>query len=524
MRREKLFDVLENIDEKYTDEAVKSKEEGVKRAEASSSEVKPFFSKRTAWIAAAASIVLIVIVTSAAVAIKAEETEYNKAMSFFEENDLSVEGLSRAEIKAVYRDIINNRFENDKTAEVIRKNIPGYEISSEKPTAAELAEAWENRIWVGIKDESEYTYKMDFVIGDDEEVGFGQVIQKTVVTCLKNGEKLWTVDIEHMWVTQGKILHGSFGTLLWETFRIADGPSNIRYYYKMVCVGDDGIIKWDKLFEHGSAERIYNVLERDDGTIAVFSTHYEKTIPDDVPPAETQEYLCVCILDSKGNELSTVSNAIGKVHSARIGSVTVCDNGYLVSMTNMEGGKTALFRTGTDGKVLGQYGYESGDSEYDIVDQIEYEGKLYISAYSYPKTSEKDGVYGKFAAMQEYVFSVTKGKTLDEIYEIINTDEYLAGSLEVARKTFTAVLLICDKDGGEPSAFYSINGAMGSKLSINEEGQLEWLTIDLLRAEMSVIYNSWFARTWGAVCRNVFDPDGKLIKQEDTGKLDGYEW
>lgn len=523
MRRDKIFDVLEEIDDKYTDEAVKSKETGLTKGSVDrQNKRKSAASVRVKWIAVAAGIALTILAGSTAVAINAEATEYKKAMSFFEDNDISVEGLSREEIKAVYRDIINNRFENEKTAEVIKKNVPGYEISPEEPTAEELAEAWKNRIWIGEKVDSEYTYEMDFVMGDDEEVGFGQTLQKSVVTCLKNGEKLWTVDIEHMWVLQGKILHCSFGTLLWESFRIADGPSNIRYFNKMVCVSDDGTKKWEKLFEHGTSERIYNVLEREDGTVAVFSTHYEKEVPEDRAPADTQEYLCVCILDGEGNENSVVSSIVGK--GGRVGSVTVSENGYLVTITNIEGGKTAVFRTDRVGKVLGEYGYEADDRAYDIVDQIEYEGKLYISAYSYPKKSEDSGTptrFEMFDAMNEYVYPFIADKSLEEIHGIIESEEYLAGLLEVARRTFSAVLLICE-DGGEPTAFYSIKGSMGSKLKINEEGQLEWLTIDLRNARMSVVYNSWYARMSGAVYRNVFDTDGKLIRQEDTGEIDGF--
>ncbi|MBP5184456.1 MAG: hypothetical protein J6113_05050 [Lachnospiraceae bacterium] len=523
MRRDKVFDVLEEIDDKYIDEAVKSKETGLTKGSVDGqNKRKSTASVRMKWIAVAAGIALTILAGSTAVAINAEATEYKEAKSFFEDNDISVEGLSRAEIKAVYRDIVSNRFENEKTAELIKKNIPGYEISPEEPAAEELAEAWKNRTWVEGKKDSEYTYETDYVMGEDEERGTGQTLKKTVVTCLKSGEKMWAVDIERMWVVQGKIMHSSLGTLLWESFRVP-GPDYIRYYDKMVCVGDDGTIKWEKIFDHGSAEHIYNVLEREDGTVAVFSTHYEKEVPEGRAPADTQEYLCVCILDGEGNENSVVSSTVGK--GGRVGSVTVSENGYLVTITNIEGGKTAVFRTDRVGKVLGEYGYEADDRTYDIVDQIEYEGKLYISAFSYPKKSGDSGPatrFDMFDAMNEYVYSFIADKSLEELYGFLESEEYLAGLLEVARRTFSAVLLICE-DGGEPTAFYSIKGSMGSKLKINEEGQLEWLTIDLRNARMSVVYNSWYGRVSGAVYRNVFDTDGKLIKQEDTGENDGYE-
>ena len=66
-------------------------------------------------------------------------------MRFFDENGLSTEGLSREDVKAVYRDITTQCFTYDKTAEVIRRSVPGVEISQREPTPEELEELWNSR-------------------------------------------------------------------------------------------------------------------------------------------------------------------------------------------------------------------------------------------------------------------------------------------------------------------------------------------------------------------------------------------
>ena len=53
----------------------------------------------------AATFALLLAVTLGAVACAAEQKEYREALNFFEEHNLSTEGLTRGEIKAVYRDI-----------------------------------------------------------------------------------------------------------------------------------------------------------------------------------------------------------------------------------------------------------------------------------------------------------------------------------------------------------------------------------------------------------------------------------
>ena len=70
------------------------------------------------WIkplAFAASFVFLVSAALGGYAITAEAAEYREAVEFFEEHELSTEGLSREEIKKVYLDIKLQTFSYDKT-------------------------------------------------------------------------------------------------------------------------------------------------------------------------------------------------------------------------------------------------------------------------------------------------------------------------------------------------------------------------------------------------------------------------
>ena len=57
------------------------------------------------WLRWAAAACLVLAVGLAGVAYAAEAREYGAAVQFFDENGLSMEGLSREDVKAVYRDI-----------------------------------------------------------------------------------------------------------------------------------------------------------------------------------------------------------------------------------------------------------------------------------------------------------------------------------------------------------------------------------------------------------------------------------
>ena len=99
-------------------------------------------------LAVCTAFVLIVLGIST-YAVAAESQEYKEAVIFFEDYDLSVQGLSRGEIKRVYRDIKTGAFTYDKTAEVIEKNfvsntVSGQELFQDEPTPEELEIIWNN--------------------------------------------------------------------------------------------------------------------------------------------------------------------------------------------------------------------------------------------------------------------------------------------------------------------------------------------------------------------------------------------
>lgn len=83
-----------------------------------------------------------------------EAKEYKAAVQFFNDYGMSTEGLTRGEIKEVYRDITTKSFTYSKTAEVIRNsissdNIGGYEIVQDNPTPEDIENLWNYKNYTG---------------------------------------------------------------------------------------------------------------------------------------------------------------------------------------------------------------------------------------------------------------------------------------------------------------------------------------------------------------------------------------
>ena len=90
----------------------------------------------------------------------------------------------------------------------------------------------------------------------------------------------------------------------------------------------------------------------------------------------------------------------------------------------------------------------------------EFGGKVYLSAYAVPVQHDEGGRH-EIARILDYIF--------EHGWEI--TEEELT---PLVRENYTALLLLCDPEGGTPRTFYSVQGSLGGKLSVKDGSCLEW--------------------------------------------------
>lgn len=125
-------------------------------------------------------------------AVAAEAKEYDTAVAFFEDNGLSTEGLSRSDLKAVYRDITTQSFTYGKTEE--------------------LAELWNRNLWQNAQLDDGVSYRIYYQYKLDKALGF-DVLDNSVLDCYQAGTLLWTVEFPGLLVEDS--VHTSAGTAVW---------------------------------------------------------------------------------------------------------------------------------------------------------------------------------------------------------------------------------------------------------------------------------------------------------------------
>ena len=478
MNKNDLFQAFDGVDDHI-----------LRRSEAPAARRRPLAFRR--WMALAACLAL--AASLAGVAFAAEAREYGAAVAFFDENGLSTEGLSREDVKAVYRDITTQRFSYDKTAQVIERLVPGLEIDQREPTPEELAELWNSKDPAKNSNASPFApldYRFEYGEKMDEELGF-EVFDRCWLSRYEDGELVWRAEFDQFCVTDWAPVSG--GTAVWgETPTWSSEQTSVPWVAR---VDEAGNILWQEPVDHGfQHEYVSQVVDNGDGTWAVVSRG-------------DFEYLCLGQYDGDGNELSFHKTQVGNYG---IWNVVRLGEGYLAQLGNTTDGETArLVRLDREGNLLDSFTYQGTDCDYYIKDMAEFGGRVYLSAYAVPKQTDGGGRH-EIADILAYLFD-------NNIWEI--SSEELT---PIVRDNYTAVLLLCGPEGGAPETFYSVKGSLGGKLGVNGAGELTWDVESVVETFFSPATSSFTIGGTSQVFRYTFDASGTLLSQRDTGETTAY--
>ncbi|HCS75170.1 MAG TPA: hypothetical protein DIW17_15010 [Clostridiales bacterium] len=435
-------------------------------------------------------------------AIAAENKEYKEAVMFFEDYDLPLDGLSRGEIKKVYRDIKTGTFTYGKTAEVIEKSIisstvSGQELFQDDPTPEELANIWNNNYGPNQLpnlnyDENNVAYRHYSKEKFDSHLGI-DVHDKSFFEKYIDDKLTWTVEFSD-WIHDYVVLNDSvivYGTS-------PAHPSTQRRYAWISLIDNDGKIMWRRMLDNGFKDEYIGAIVPDDDKIVVFSRGDLK-------------YLCFNELGLNGARMDFYKTEVGNTgiwNAAKLGDE------YIVQLGNYMRDESALIvKVSSDGRITDTFSYESDDSNYYITDMIEYNSLIYLSTYSVPALEDEDRDTGSrwdVVRILYYIFD-------NELYDI--SDEELT---KLMRENFTAVLLVCDPSSGTPQEFFSVKGSLGGKLAISDSKKLLWDVQNISDSHFSPTTSAFSIVGASYVYRYTFDENGVILSQEKTGEVEKF--
>ncbi len=451
-------------------------------------------------LVAVCTILVLLIAGFSTYAIAADIREYNEAVTFFLENDLPMEGLSRGEIKRVFRDIKTGTFTYDKTAEVIEKSIiegsiGGYEIFQEDPTPQDLRNLWNYKNIHGyymrrdsIKHKDGVSYRYLSREKYDEDLGF-HVHDVSILEKYINDKPVWNVEFSSFWIEgyvpfdEKVIVYGQSPTT----------PDIQKSYAWMALVDSNGTILWQKRLENGFKSEYIGAIVPSDEKIVVFSRG-------------DLRYFCLNEYDIQGNVVKFHKTEVGNYgiwNAAKLG------DGYIVQLGNFIAGEYArIVKVSRDGEIVDSFLYESDDIHYYITDMLEYNGLIYLSAYSVPVTEDEEnqGSRQDIAAILKYIFDGRLDISNEELTDLV-------------REHFTAVLLVCSPESGRPQEFYSVKGSLGGRLALDDSKKLTWDVESITDTFFSPATSAFTIGGASYVYRYTFDQDGRLLERVKTDEV-----
>lgn len=455
----------------------------------------PPAARRRTWlrwsVAAAACVCLLAGLGSLA----AEAQAYQEAVAFFEENGLTPEGLSRSEIKAVYRDITTERFTYEKTAYVVANSAGGavdgfelYQNLGEPGSAADLQAVFER---IRARKQSGVHYEICYFsepVGDPAE---GLTRERSEFAKYDGETCLWSVPLGFDYAADWTAVTDGF--LLWG--HNLTSSSSERTYARLCKIGPEGELLWKQTMFHGfDDEYIAAVLENDDGSYAVISRG-------------DLHYLVLSQYDAAGRELSCCRSEVGNLgiwNAARLGE------DYIVLLGNNSLGQEQIVKLARDGTLSDAFSYGAADCDYHIQSMAEFGGKLYLSGYATPKAPEAE-----YHSRRDEIRTV-----LDVIFERGGWEIESAELVKLLRDSYTAVLLVCDPGAGTPETFYTVPGCMGAGLTA--DGRLQWDVERFTDAYFSPATSAFSIASSCQVTRYTFDADGMLQGRAQTGEETAY--
>lgn len=452
--------------------------------------------------ALAACLILLISAGFGSYAYAAEVKEYNDAVQFFNDYGLSTEGLTRGEIKAVYRDITTKSFTYSKTAEVIENSLSidqvgGYEIPQEDPTPEDVENLWNYKNYsggfVGTDQEGiHYKYRSEYKTVDGLD---HYVLDKSYFEKYDGDTLVWSVSVSEFGingysiVSDGVIAYGETDT--WSSSQFSSAW--------MVKIDTNGSLIWkEKLGTAFLDEYIAAVLENPDGSYAVISRGDFK-------------YFALRQYTANGEQILFRKTEIGNYG---IWNAACFGDGYIVQLGSyMTNEHARIVKVDHEGNLTESFSYGGEDAYYYITDMLEFDGKIYLSAYAVPKLADENQSAGgryEIAAVLNYLFD-------NGIWKI--SSEELT---PMVRDNYTAVLLVCDPDSGIPQEFYSVSGSLGSGLSLSDSGALLWDVESITTTFFSPATNSFTIGGTSYVFRYTFDDAGVLVSQEKTGEIRNF--
>lgn len=443
----------------------------------------------------------------------AEKVDYENAVEFFDLNDMTTDGLSRSDIKRVYRDISSESFEYDDSYKLLSESRDTYSVEG---VDIKISNSMNNN--TAVPDNLNYGYSLNEAHGDIPDgvsyTGdyYDGADADAFLTKSADGEVKWTTHFKTMTYSDDYYVAG--GRVLITGYVMYDKLHD--YMHTCLALVDDstGELLWEKeLDSKYHFDEYANAVLTADGCAAVLTIASDDRF-------SGENHLVFREFDITGKavheheqrkddmyysfNLTEISDGWLAVYNAVTESSSVSSTLSTVPhilVFDSEG----VIRREWDFADLGSDG--SADGSCNIKSITEHDGRIFVAVTKRNSTDLYNGMDIEKMLPEGETFASFSDKARDRV-----------------RECFSAVLYVFDSASTKPQQFYSVGGAMAlnESLSFGEDGSLVWRVGRIVRAGWSP-YTSSFS-LYGVTRRYdyTFDSDNKLLRQDRTDKFGSF--
>lgn len=498
---QELDSVLQNIDADLPDEAGAEKIRTLAMQKAGVSPRRPT-ARKIILLAACIALVAAVLVGCYV----AEKVEYDNAVKFFDLNDLDTEGLTRSDIKRVYRDITTDAFQYNDSYELLAQKSDTQQVEGVDIDITNNANELNN---IDVLNSGAADDRNHGAIPDKTEYFIGDEFEK-----FASGETVWRTKLPHCY--EDYYLAGG-KALIWGSY--IDDEKHDYMHTSVALIDDkDGAILWEKTLDSKYHFDEYpQAVLTDDGRIAVLTVATDDRF-------SNKNYLVFRELNSKGEVV--IEHEQRKDDICYTDLLTPLSDGWLAeyspastdfSTDFTESGDPILslprfIKFNEKGEIQCEWDWTEAFSEgfhYETVCVTEHQGKIFVSAQARPNTS--------------LLYDNADDENIPEDTDSLAdgfTDEWR----DAAREEFSAVLFVFDPQNSKPEQFYSVGGAMALSdgLRTDGDGNLVWRVGRIVKCGWAPWASSF--QLYGVTRRYdyTFDSDKTLLRQERTDCFDSF--
>ncbi len=458
---------------------------------------KPRFAQ---WRTLAACLALVLLCGAAVGGYAAvyEANEYRVAIAFFEEYNLPADGLTRAEMQAVYQDIEQGTFAHPKTAEVF--NVLSYRLYMAPLAATDqdsLKAFWENRTYA--VESSESSSNLRYVLSNERPIQDGLYVTSGWSVCCYDGDlRLWSYALPMSSEEEPHVIVLEDGVLVYGRIHHSS-IARQSAYAGAVRIDGDGAFLWDYSTREAGSDLDTAILEGDE-LVLLGRVRWD-----------CNETLYVRLDLRDGHVLQTRKTRLDGFNSAYQIAIPYrddrCGDGYLLENSN---GKLAFISASDGGAVamaaeLPRYTDKDGTT-YTIMDMLAKDDRVFLLGYRYVDP-EKD------AALLEQVREMERdGLWASNAFGGIQQEAYT----DIFRSLLTTALFVSEADGTLRPVYTAAGAAPSAMLSLDDDGHilLSYSQLNMATPPNPAISASCFMADMTAV-ELAIDSSGRLLYKNE---------